>query len=110
MQIQLSSRNSAIIALCLLICQAVKTLGNAKPGTIATYCASSCQGETCDFWNTEERLSCALLENEYGCSCNGCNCVVDKMLKACEVMKYVGDGNCDDGNNNLDCSFDGGMY
>merc|ERR1719182_876717 len=27
---------------------------------------------------------------------------------ACKVQKYKGDGNCDDGNNNAGCHFDGG--
>ena len=110
LQIQFSSRNSAIIVLCLLICQTVKTLAVSKQGTTAKSCTNSCQGKTCDYWNTEERLSCEILENEYGCSCDGCNCFVDKMIKACEVVKYAGDGNCDDGNNNPDCLFDGGKY
>ena len=51
-----------------------------------------------------------MLEKDYGCSCSGCNCIKDKMLKACQVIKYAGDGNCDDGNNNAGCRFDGGMY
>merc|ERR1712032_498037 len=29
-------------------------------------------------------------------------------MGACESLKYQGDGNCDDGNNNADCLFDGG--
>merc|ERR1712187_660227 len=27
---------------------------------------------------------------------------------ACELEKYKGDGNCDDGNNNAGCEYDGG--
>merc|ERR1711937_908660 len=71
-------------------------------------CTSSCQGKTCDYWSGEEDYTCAFLEKDYGCSCTGCKCALDVMLKSCEHFKYRGDGNCDDGNNNAGCLFDGG--
>ena len=71
-------------------------------------CPKTCDGETCDYWVSEESFECKMLEMEYGCDCTGCECKVDKMLAACGQYKYKGDGNCDDDNNNADCEFDGG--
>ena len=107
---QFSLAYSVFAALCLLHCHAVQALEATKPATTIESCANSCQGKSCDDWYSEEKYSCGMLEKDYGCSCSGCNCIKDKMLKACQVIKYAGDGNCDDGNNNAGCRFDGGMY
>ena len=42
-----------------------------------------------------------------------CKCIDPKNLgeppkDACRSVKYIGDGNCDDGNNNKGCGYDGG--
>ena len=77
--------------------------------TTTKACENTCQGKTCDYWGLEQKYTCAVVEKDYGCSCTGCKCVLDKMLKACKDFKYKGDGNCDDGNNNAGCLFDGGQ-
>ena len=80
-----------------------------KPSAATKICKKTCEGQTCDYWSSEEDFTCATVEKDYGCDCTGCKCPLDKMLKACKDFKYKGDGNCDDGNNNADCLFDGGQ-
>ena len=41
-------------------------------------CQKTCQGQTCDYWASEENYSCHVLERDYGCNCKGCKCSVDK--------------------------------
>ena len=80
----------------------------SKTTTTVKPCPKTCQAKTCDSWSGNEAFTCAVLEKDYGCSCTGCTCANDKLIKACQYLKYKGDGNCDDGNNNAGCSFDGG--
>merc|ERR1739848_680780 len=41
--------------------------------------------------------------------CTQCNCVdPDNQGETCAKAKFKGDGNCDDGNNNAGCEYDGG--
>ena len=71
-------------------------------------CQKTCVSQNCDYWVEDQATLCKTLETEYGCNCGGCACKLDKMLAACSQYSYKGDGNCDDGNNNAGCAYDGG--
>ena len=87
---------------------ATTTQSPASTSKQVSKCPKTCNGKTCDYWATEEKYQCKTMEKAYGCDCTACECKVDKMIAACKEYKYKGDGNCDDGNNNAGCEFDGG--
>jgi len=50
-------------------------------------CQKSCQGFSCDYWAKEEDYTCAVLQKDYGCNCNDCECPKDKEICAADKCK-----------------------
>jgi hypothetical protein len=61
-------------------CLSVRDIKLSSCKAVADGCTKTCQGSTCDYWSTEEAYSCALLEKDYGCNCNGCTCKLDAQV------------------------------
>merc|ERR1712187_274131 len=74
-------------------CSLVRNIKITQCEKLLDGCQKNCQGYSCDYWSTEENYSCALLEKDYGCNCNGCICKVD--TEACANDKCQGKS-CDD--------------
>ena len=67
------------------------TMKTSKPAATTKAYGNTCQGKSCDYWTSEEQYTCAVMEKDYGCSCSGCKCALDKMIKSCKDFKYKGD-------------------
>merc|ERR1712023_513194 len=46
-------------------------------------CLDTCYGENCDYWVVDQFMACSVLEDSYGCNCDGCDCA-EPLDQQCE--------------------------
>ena len=70
--------------------------GNREcPAENTDACPATCGGESCDFWVEHYGKSCADLENEYDCNCDGCvECEGQNETAACAPLSCF-ESSCD---------------